>query len=865
MRGTSLGRSMREVESRARWVEYAKAVCAAVLVWGTLVLGADFAAQAGWISTRSGYDTARGLAVVCAVLGGGAWLAVAALKAADRRVLAEELERSEPRLMDRLHTLLYLRQNRGEPHREGFEDRIHAQTERLLMGYRARWPRLGVDFWRWFGGALLVLGLVAWMPRHFTFPESAAAGTEGTAPAQAALEERVEGASEPRESAEAKRWGEVVFTEPARDLQVTRVDVVPLQIEAATSETLQSVEWVTEVNGVSEKIHGLPPSGEPRFAIHRPTIFLEDFGLGDWDVLSYYARARTESGKVFTSQVYFIEVLPFREEMMGGGGGGKSPRFLGALNALIEDQRNLIKQTRDIAGRTPLPAEDLGKLVFAEGDLAKAMAHLFAEIAAEAGYGAASPAEKPLERAEQSAEEAAGALQKGRIHEGSELERDALQHLVLARKAYTQGLRLGQGEPSQSNEGTSESKVELPQKVAEFRDAVSAVQRALNLAVAREQLVGRDLEQLAAETPKAGGAGGGSNANPDAKREEKRQRIEKAQAEVIRQFEAIRREHLDSIPELGGLCQKAGEGLARAQAEAAKPGAGSGALAREAVARLEELRKAHAKRSQKQELQQAKALERALEKQIESLGNLEKTPQGPTRDAAQKEAKRSKELVDELKQCAGGGAGAQGTLGAKAKEALSEEKVGEIEKKLQELEQAPDGAGRAQAAGSAKEALAGVKRALEQGHPEALRRAHGKEGQARDRQASLEQGMRQLKGLMRRMESGKAMGPADQAQQAKEAAENVEFGLSSENGQSEGTMALVREVRAALETPDRVTVEMVRSLISRLENAAAEVAEFPEEQEKTRIRNMDTTTVPPAFRGRVERYFQKLSEKPEGK
>ena len=40
-------------------------------------------------------------------------------------------------------------------------------------------------------------------------------------------------------------WGEVRITEPARDLQVTKVDVVPLQIEAAAKSGARFIELHT--------------------------------------------------------------------------------------------------------------------------------------------------------------------------------------------------------------------------------------------------------------------------------------------------------------------------------------------------------------------------------------------------------------------------------------------------------------------------------------------------------------------------------------------------------------------------------------------------------------------------------------------
>src|SRR5205823_10940496 len=81
-------------------------------------------------------------------------------------------------------------------------------------------------------------------------------------------------------------WGEVRITDPARDLQVTKVDVVPLQIEAAANESLQRIGWNSAVNGTEEQPHELPPPSDPRYAVYQPTLYLDQLRLSDWDVLT---------------------------------------------------------------------------------------------------------------------------------------------------------------------------------------------------------------------------------------------------------------------------------------------------------------------------------------------------------------------------------------------------------------------------------------------------------------------------------------------------------------------------------------------------------------------------------------------------
>ena len=67
-------------------------------------------------------------------------------------------------------------------------------------------------------------------------------------------------------------WGEVRITEPGRDVVVTRVETVQLQIEAAAGSPLTTVEWFTSVNGGEETLHELPAPEEAQYAVYDPVI-----------------------------------------------------------------------------------------------------------------------------------------------------------------------------------------------------------------------------------------------------------------------------------------------------------------------------------------------------------------------------------------------------------------------------------------------------------------------------------------------------------------------------------------------------------------------------------------------------------------
>ena len=91
----------------------------------------------------------------------------------------------------------------------------------------------------------------------------------------------------------ALEWGEVRITAPGSDIRVTKVDVVPLEIEAATSEPLVRARWFTAKSGEAEVEHLLPKPADPHHALFAPHLYVDELRLSDWDVVAYHAGAST--------------------------------------------------------------------------------------------------------------------------------------------------------------------------------------------------------------------------------------------------------------------------------------------------------------------------------------------------------------------------------------------------------------------------------------------------------------------------------------------------------------------------------------------------------------------------------------------
>src|SRR5262249_16382791 len=159
---------------------------------------------------------------------------------------------------------------------------------------------------------------------------------------------------------------------------------------------------------------------DPKYALYQPTLFLDELNLADWDVLTYYARAETEKDNSFASEVYFLEVRPFREDILKlpGGEGGSAYQRLNEISSLINRQEHVIRQTHQNVQQPPdqenVRTQDRKKLEQAESDLRDSTQHLYAKIDADRQNRAAGMDLDRLAKAVESFEATVHALREQR-------------------------------------------------------------------------------------------------------------------------------------------------------------------------------------------------------------------------------------------------------------------------------------------------------------------------------------------------------------------------------------------------------------------------------------------------------------------
>ena len=862
LRFTIVETSLNRAEFRWKWLKFLQRsfllgsiICLLVLLFGG-------AAIFGWITSKA---LATTFFTLLALGGFISWavLVISVLAGSpERSWLAAALERADRRLLDRLNTLLFLERRPKDGRSVSFAKRIARQTVYVLAAKAAPSPFPATRALQYMLGFVAALTITILVYQLYS-PWSrllAAEKAKATPPVQA---ERALELSLPttNNAEQSQAWGEVRITDPGSDLRVTKVDVVPLQIEAAANQALKKVGWFSTINGAGETPHDLPPPSEPRYAVYQPTVYLDELRLSDWDVMTYYAKANTEKQNSFASDVYFLEVRPFREDIlkMPGGAGGGAYQCLSELSTLISRQQHVIRQTHQHL-QTPQPqenlqAQDRKKLSEAEADLADSAQHLYAKMAGLMENKPIGEALDNLAKAEKSLDRAGKLLADNVMNEAQNRERRALAELIAARKMFhkavsdnPEAFAEGGGENDSSGDDsvTADSFKKLNARklneMAEFRNEAKAAQQFVDKTLEQQ----RSLEQQTRTTP--------SSNYPRLSDQEKQLQGSLADFQQLhpRAFKGTEPETRQAQDAMSN----AAESLRRRSAEART-------ATQRASQQLQNLSEAMKSQAAGQQLADAYKLKQMLDKQIQTFGKCANPGAGGGVSAAEvdRTASEARETLNQLKKVAEQEP-TRDAFGPPLRTALSGSNKVELDSKLARVQLAQDEPTRQQRAGEAKDALSKVSKAFEESEPKAMQMAEKSDSLKPGDQESFNLGMSELESLMKQLEDHRQVSRENQTKQGREALANLQSGMRDLYGDNDRGTQLLLKLDQMLKAERPIEIEDLRKLVSELQHFSVETSDQMERrQNKPEVTNIDPTRLPPAYRGRIQKYFQKLSEK----
>jgi hypothetical protein len=860
-RFTTVEMCLNRAEFRWKWLKFLQhsfllgsILCALVLLFAGGIIG-------GWVTSKA---LATTFFALLAMVGFIAWAVIIISVMAgspDRSWLAAALERVNPRLLDRLNTLLFLERHRPDAHASSFAMRIARQTQGVLAAKTAPTPFPATRAMEYMLGFIVALTATVLVYQLYSPWNRLLAAEKAKAIPPVRAEKPLELTLPTTNNAEqSQTWGEVRITDPGGDLRVTKVDVVPLQIEAAANQALKKVGWFSTINGAAETPHELPPPAEPRYAVYQPTVYMDELRLADWDVMTYYAKANTEKENSFASDVYFLEVRPFREDIlkMPGGEGGQAYQCLNELSMLISRQQHVIRQTHQHLQKPPeqenLQAQDRKKLSEAEADLGDSTQHLYAKMAGEMENKPIGEALDNLAKAEKSLDRASKLLGDNVMNEAQNGERRALAELIAARKMFQKAVSdnpdaFADSAGDSNNDDTSPTADALKKlnakklnEMAEFRNEAKAAQQFVDKTLEQQ----RRLELQTRTTPRSDHPRLG----------EQEQQLQKSLVD----FEQL---HPRSFKGTQAEARQAQDAMTKAAESLQKKSNDARTSTQQATQQLEKLSEAMKDDATGRQLADAYKLKQMLDKQIKTLGKCANPGAGGGVSDAEvdRTASEARETLNQLKKVAE----QEPTRDAFApplRTALSGPNKVELDSKLARLQLAQDQPTRQQRAGEARDGLSKVSRAFEESEPKAMQMAQKTDSLKSGEQESFNQGMSELESLLKQLEDKRQMSPDKQGKQGREALGNLQSGVRGLYGNTERGTQLLLKLDAMLKAEKLLNADDLRNLISELQHFSVETADqMSKREDKPEVTNIDPTKLPPAYRGRITKYFQRLSEK----
>lgn len=829
-----------------RWLRFWRLLSWLALaeIAGLFLLGV--AMWRGWWVDLQGILVAVALLALLVVLGLPAIVVASLGIHRDRQWAADQVEKADDSLLDRLTTLVHLKEE------SVYAARIERQATRSLLWefplFSTQKKHIRQSWWL---ATLLLVGVFLFyfkLAPYRNVLEKPVVDTQAVNAGLQLPDEPIVDAEEIQQKREDARWGEVRITEPGRDLKVTKVDVVPLQIEAATSHPLNAVHWVT-TSGEASQERSLPPPDEPRYAVYQPYLYVDELRLEDWDVMTYYAGARAGESD-YRSEIYFLEIRPFREEIekikSGKGGEGEANKgydLMGKISAIIDRQKRVLRATHGFLGRLAaeprltesLKKQDQQKLIETEEEIDEAVGHLYAEMAVEMENMAIAEVLDQLALADEVLDQAVAALRND-PKTAPHFEQKALAELVATRKALQRTLNESQGQ-SNSEPPPPNGMEDLPvaqledklEEMAEYRDEEKAARELVDALIEEQQEIATQIDQNPSQCSGLAPGQGQSAGALDRLRNEH----PKVYENVEPQAEAAER----ALDEANKALQN-NNAAAAAEAQA------------EALAELERLREDLSGGAAARQLADAYRLKKMLDEEAREMKEMAADPEKASQEAAERNAEAARETTRQLKELIEESRAGE-KFGPKLDDALSDDRQAERERQLENLKEAANPEQRGQAAERAAQGLEELAQAFDESAPHSM---GDKDPLRPDQRESLAAAIRQLQAMTGQQGGQNAQSLALR----RETLENLRDSLPQFRGEDAKT--LLEESEEALAENTAFDMERLRQLLERLERFRHEMIGIDFERPDVDLAHINPSDLPAEYRERIQNYFRRLSE-----
>jgi hypothetical protein len=429
------------------------------------------------------------------------------------------------------------------------------------------------------------------------------------------------------------------------------------------------------------------------------------------------------------------------------------------------------------------------------------------------------------------------------MNEAQNRERRELADLIAARKMFQKAVSDNPDAfADDSNKEEAPPTAKKLNEMAEFRNEAKAAQQFVDKTLEQQ----RSLEQQTRTTPRTDYSRLGDQ--------------EKQLQKSLTDFEQL---HPRPFTGTQAEAQQAQDAMAKAAELLQKKNTDARQSTQRATQQLEKLSEAMKSETTGQQLADAYKLKQMLDKQIQTFGKCANPGAGGgvSDTEVDRTAGEARETLNQLKKVAEQEP-TRDAFGPPLRAALNGPNKTELDSKLARVQLAQDQPTRQQRAGEAKDALSKVSKAFEDSEPQAMQMAQKTDSLKQGGQDSFNQGMSELESLLKQLKDNRHMTPEKQGKQGREALGNLKNGMRALYGDNERGTQILAELDRRLKAEKPLDGDGLRKLISELQHFSVETADqMSKREDKPEVTNIDPSRLPPAYRGRIQKYFERLSEK----
>ncbi len=332
-----------------------------------------------------------------------------------------------------------------------------------------------------------------------------------------------------------------------------------------------------------------------------------------------------------------------------------------------------------------------------------------------------------------------------------------------------------------------------------------------------------------------------TNSLPDAQRRER---------EALAQLSAARKSFQTAVGQ-----NPSAFGNHQAQPDASHMANSPGEAQREA----EEPPRATKSQTADQQLAQAYRLKQRLDHEARTFDQGAKTNSSVSQGALAETAQQARHTLQDLKRLAEQEP-TRDAFGQPLRDSLDDSKMDGLNEQLDTLRRPQAPAKRRRRAKHAAMSLSAVSKAFEQSEPRSLQKAQLADAFQTAPRSGLKRGISELESLIRQLQTGGAVSSSGTAKQGHQALADIQSAVRDSPGPPGQKGEILKHLAELSRSRGQFTLAQLERLREQLRQYSVATARATGRHGLAEVTEIDPAQFPPAYRQRIEEYFQKLSE-----